>query len=807
MSNTSDTPDANEQVKPTKTRSRTTARAKTESATSNTQAPEEKPTTQRRASSTTASAAARTQSASEKAQPTSTSTTRPATTQPTSTSTTRPATARSTTTNAGRSSTAQPTSTSSARPATKVTAPDGSRSNTAQRPEQGQRSGGTVSPIQRQASNAPAQRTTTPGSTTTRPGPRPGGTSQGTHRPGGYGTRTGGRAPATPARRQPERRVPVVKEKPTGPISIPPQIVVKDLAELLQTTPNDVIRGLIKHSIFASINQVVDYDKAALVATDLGFEPSQSELTTTPAVQGISGGLSANEAMMATRHEDNMDVIPPVVTIMGHVDHGKTSLLDTIRKTKVAAGEAGGITQHIGAYQVEVDGKKITFLDTPGHEAFTAMRARGAQVTHIAIIVVAADDGVMPQTREAIDHAQAAKVPIIIALNKMDKADANPDFVKQQLYDIGVVIEEYGGDVICVPVSARKGTGIDELLEMILLVAEVQDIRANPNRPATGVIIEAKLEKNSGAVATVLIQQGTLKMGDNIVVGSMSGKVRAMFNDRGKRIQKAPPSTPVSILGLPEVPQAGDRLEVVSDERKAKQAASKMAEKRRNESIPLGQVSLDTLYMQMQEGKVKELNVVLKCDVQGSAEAIKNSLSKVGEENIKVRLIHEGIGNINETDVHLAGASDAVIIGFNVKADGAAQRLAQKENVEIRYYNIIYKLIDDIQAALTGLLEPTYEEVIEGHAEVQQTFKAGKNTVIAGCRVIDGKITRSSQARVQRKKEMVYDGKIASLRRGRDDVREVATGYECGIVLDDFTEFEEGDIIESYAQERVKPGM
>jgi translation initiation factor IF-2 len=608
-------------------------------------------------------------------------------------------------------------------------------------------------------------------------------------------------------RKQPEKRVPVVKEKPTGPISIPPQIVVKDLAELLQTTPNDIIRGLIKHSIFASINQVVDYDKAALVASDLGFEPRQSEVTVAPAVQGIRGGLSANEAMMAARDEDNTVVIPPVVTIMGHVDHGKTSLLDTIRKTKVAAGEAGGITQHIGAYQVEVDGKKITFLDTPGHEAFTAMRARGAQVTHIAVIVVAADDGVMPQTREAIDHARAAKVPIIIALNKMDKPDANPDFVKQQLYDIGVVIEEYGGDVISVPVSARKGTGIDDLLEMILLVAEVQDIRANPNRPATGVIIEAKLEKNSGAVATVLIQQGTLKMGDNIVVGAMSGKVRAMFNDRGKRIQKAPPSTPVSILGLPEVPQAGDRLEVVSDERKAKQVASKIAEQRRSESIPLGQVSLDTLYTQMQEGKVKELNVVLKSDVQGSSEAIKNALSKVGEENIKVRLIHEGIGNINETDVHLAGASDAVIIGFNVKADGAAQRLAQKENVEIRYYNIIYKLIDDIQAALTGLLEPTYHEVIEGHAEVQQTFKAGKNMVIAGCRVIDGKITRSSQARVLRKREMVYDGKIASLRRGRDDVRDVAAGYECGIVLDDFTEFEEGDIIESYAQERVKPGM
>jgi translation initiation factor IF-2 len=802
MSNTSDTPDANEQAKPTKTRSRTTARSKIESATSNSQTREAKPSVQRRTASTTT---VRTQSTAEKVKTQATPEVRSTTTPPATPKVERPATTQSTMPKAARSTTtnaARPASPNTARPA----ATDGSRTNSNQRPISAQRSSGTASPVQRQTSNAPAQRPTVPGSTPTRPGTRPGYTSPGTYRPGGQGTRTG-RRPNAQVRRPPERRVPVVKEKPTGPISIPPQIVVKDLAELLHTTPNEVIRGLIKHSIFASINQVVDYDKAALVAIDLSFEPSQSELTVAPAVQRMSGGLSANEAMMATRHEDNMIVIPPVVTIMGHVDHGKTSLLDTIRKTKVAAGEAGGITQHIGAYQVEVDGKKITFLDTPGHEAFTAMRARGAQVTHIAIIVVAADDGVMPQTREAIDHAQAAKVPIIIALNKIDKADANPDFVKQQLYDIGVVIEEFGGDVICVPVSARKGTGIDELLEMILLVAEVQDIRADPNRPATGVIIEAKLEKNTGPMATVLIQQGTLKMGENIVVGSMSGKVRAMFNDRGKRIQKAPPSTPVSILGLPEVPQAGDRLEVVSDERKAKQAASKMAEQRRSEIAPLGQVSLDTLYMQMQEGKVKELDVVLKCDVQGSAEAIKNALSKVGEENIKVRLIHEGIGNINETDVHLAGASGAVIIGFNVKADGAAQRLAQKENVEIRYYDIIYKLIDDIQAALTGMLEPTFREVIEGHAEVQQTFKAGKNTVIAGCRIIDGKITRSSQARILRKKEIVHDGKIASLRRGRDDVREVATGYECGIVLEEFTEFEEGDIIEAYAQERVKPGM
>ncbi|GAC1681316.1 MAG: hypothetical protein PVS3B1_22220 [Ktedonobacteraceae bacterium] len=597
--------------------------------------------------------------------------------------------------------------------------------------------------------------------------------------------------------------MPVVKEKPTGPISLPPQIIVKDLADMLSVTPIEVIRDLInKHAIFASINQVVDYEKAALVAKDLGFEPSPAAATETRA----DHQLSANEVMMATRNDENMVVIPPVVTIMGHVDHGKTSLLDTIRKTKVAAGEAGGITQHIGAYQVEVNGKKITFLDTPGHEAFTAMRARGAQVTHIAIIVVAADDGVMPQTKEAIDHAKAAKVPIIIALNKIDKANANPDRVKQQLAEIGVVIEEYGGETVCVPVSARRGEGIDELLDYILLVAEVQDIKANPNRLATGVIIEARLEKNSGATATVLVQQGTLKMGDNIVVGAIAGKVRAMFNDRGKRIQKAPPSTPVSILGLPEVPQAGDHLEATEDERTAKLMAQRELEKRRDEAAPLGQVSLDTLYMQMQEGTVKELDVVLKSDVQGSSEAIKGALSKLGEENMKVRLIHEGIGNVSETDVHLAGASGAIIVAFNVKADGAAQREAQREHVDIRYYEVIYKLIEDIQAALVGMLEPTYREVIDGHGEVIQIFKAGKNVVIAGCRITDGRLTRASQARILRKGEKAYDGKVGSLRRGKDDVREVLTGYECGVVLEDFTEYEVGDIIEAYSQEKVAPG-
>ena len=627
------------------------------------------------------------------------------------------------------------------------------------------------------------------------------GNGNGHGRPGSNGGRPGG-GPPTP--RPQERRAAAVKEKATGPIALPPQIMVKDLADLLKATPNEVIKVLIGNKIFANINQVIEYEKAATVAKELGFEPSLTDTATGTGAQTTT--VSANEAMMAARDDDGTVVIPPVVTIMGHVDHGKTSLLDTIRKTKVAAGEAGGITQHIGAYQVEVNGKKITFLDTPGHEAFTAMRARGAQVTHIVIIVVAADDGVMPQTREAISHAQAAKVPIIIALNKIDKANANPDRVKQQLAEMGVVIEEYGGDIICVPVSARKGTGIDELLDYILLVAEIQDIKANPNRLATGVIIEARLEKNSGPTATVLVQQGTLKMGDNIIVGALAGKVRAMFNDRGKRIQKAPPSTPVSIIGLPEVPQAGDQLEVTADEKTAKQRAQLEADKRKSESTPLGQVSLDTLYTQMQEGKVKELNIVLKCDVQGSAEALKNALSKLSEENIKVRLIHEGIGNISETDVHLAAASDAVVIGFNVKADGAAQRQAQKEGVDIRYYNVIYKLTDEIQAALTGMLEPTYHEVVEGHAEVLQTFKAGKTTVIAGCRVTDGKLSRSSQARVMRKDEKVHEGKIDSIRRGKDDVREVATGYECGIVLEDFTAFEVGDIIEAFAQERVKTG-
>ncbi|HEY7417114.1 MAG TPA: translation initiation factor IF-2, partial [Ktedonobacteraceae bacterium] len=794
MRDTTDFTDATEQAPKKTTKPRNTARSQSESAASGNQqqtaraqsentAPgnqqqEEKTAPRRRTPSTT------TQRGTTPAQPRSGNTqTRSSNTQTRSGNTQT----RSSNTQARSSNTQAPhgptrSSGAQTRPAD-VPTRNGNGPSRGQHP---QRSGGSHSP----SAGGGGSRTFAPqrGSSPQRPGQqRPNGQSHGgpgstatRPRPGGGRTRSTQGHRSASSTRSAERRALNVKEKRTGPVTIPPQIVVKDLAELLDTTPTELIKTLIKHGVFASINQVVDYEKAALAATDLGFEPNPG--STSENGQG-DHKLSANEAMIASRNNDsNTIVVPPVVTIMGHVDHGKTSLLDVIRKTKVAAGEAGGITQHIGAYQVEINGKKITFLDTPGHEAFTAMRARGAQATHIAIIVVAADDGVMPQTREAIDHARAAKVPIIIALNKIDKANANPDRVKQQLSDINVVVEEYGGDTVCVPVSARKAQGIDELLEMILLVAEMQDIRANPNRLATGIIIEAKLERNSGPTATVLVQQGTLKMGDTIVVGTMAGKVRAMFNDRGKRIQKAPPSTPVSILGLPEVPEAGDHLEAVPDERTAKQHAQVEAERRASENLPLGQVSLDTLYMQMQEGTVKELNVVLKTDVQGSAEAIKGSLSKLGEENRKVRLIREGTGNVSENDVHLAAASRAIILAFNVKADGPAQSEAQREKVDIHYYDVIYKLIEDIEAALTGMLEPTYREVIDGHAEVLQTFKAGKS-VVAGCRITDGKITRSASIRVMRKGEKVHEGHIASLRRGKDDVREVATGYECGILL------------------------
>jgi translation initiation factor IF-2 len=572
---------------------------------------------------------------------------------------------------------------------------------------------------------------------------------------------------------------------------------------VLNVSVNEVIRDLITLGIFASINEVVNYDAAAKVAEQIGYTPEEAVVAAAapavairPEAALIGAAAHANDVGRITR--------PPVVTVMGHVDHGKTSLLDAIRHAQVAAGEAGGITQHIGAYQVEVNGRKITFLDTPGHEAFTQMRARGAQVTDIAVIVVAADDGVMPQTIEAIDHARAAQVPLVVALNKIDRPNANPDHVKQQLADHGVVIEEYGGDVVCVPVSAKKQTGITELLEMILLVADLQDLKANPNGLAHGVVIEARLDQNTGVAANALVQDGTLKVGDTIVVGTISGRVRAMFDDKGERTRKATPSTPVSILGLSEVPAAGDRLEVVADEK----AARALIQKRREADRQAGHsITLDTLYMQMREGKIKELNLLVKSDVQGSAEAIRHALTRVGEEhaeeNLKVRLIQDAVGNVGETDVYLASASSAIIIAFNVKVDPAAQRLASIQGVDIRSYNIIYKLVEDIEAALKGLLEPVYREQVDGHAEVMQLFKVGRQVIIGGCRITDGKIVRSSQVRVQRGGQTVFTGLIESIRRGKDDVREVAQGYECGIILEDYNALEVGDIIEAFSKVRV----
>ncbi|HEY7778985.1 MAG TPA: translation initiation factor IF-2 [Ktedonobacterales bacterium] len=588
--------------------------------------------------------------------------------------------------------------------------------------------------------------------------------------------------------------------KPTGPVAIPNQLMVKDLADLLGASVNAVIRELIGVGTFASINDVVGYDPASKVAAKLGFEPEEAAAPA-PA-PAVASRRDADKIGSAAHVEDAHRVTrPPVITVMGHVDHGKTSLLDAIRNTRVAAGEAGGITQHIGAYQVEVHGRKITFLDTPGHEAFTAMRARGAQVTDIAVIVVAADDGVMPQTREAIDHARAAGVPLVVAINKIDRPGANPDHVKQQLAENDVVIEEYGGDVVAVPVSAKRGTGIEDLLEVLLLVADVQDFKSNPDGATRGVIIEARMEKSSGATATALVQEGTLKVGDTIVAGARFGKVRAMFDDTGKRIKRAGPATPVSILGLPEVPAAGDRFEVVEDDKEARG----IVHQRQSEDYDAAHasISLDTLYTAMREGKVKELNLLVKADVQGSAEAIKHALSQLNTDALRVRLIRDGVGDVSETDVDLAAASGAIIIAFNVKVDSAAQRVAGANGVDIRSYEVIYKLVDDIDAALKGLLEPVYKEQVDGHAEVMQLFKAGRTTIIGGSRVTDGKIPRSDQVRVQRGGKTVWTGAIASLRRGKEDVREVAQGFECGIVLDGFTELEEGDIIEAFSKVRV----
>ena len=503
--------------------------------------------------------------------------------------------------------------------------------------------------------------------------------------------------------------------------------------------------------------------------------------------------------------EENLEKRPPIVTIMGHVDHGKTSLLDAIRHAKVTASEAGGITQHIGAYTVSLNGEKITFLDTPGHEAFTAMRARGAQVTDIVILVVAADDGIMPQTKEAINHCKAAEVPMIVAINKIDRPGANIDRVKQELTEHGLVSEDWGGDTICVPVSAKTGENLESLLEMVLLTSEMQELKADPNRKAKGTVIEAKLDKGRGAVASLLIQNGTLNVGDSILVGSTYGRIRAMFDDRGKKIKSAGPSIPVEILGLSEVPAAGDRFIVCKDEKTARNMAEVRKQKIKADSHQASnRVSLEDLYSQIQEGKVKELAIVVKADVQGSVEAIRQSLEKLSTDDVKVRVIHGAVGAITETDVTLAAASNALVIGFNVRPDSNATVQAEKENIEIKTYRIIYDAIEDVKSAMIGMLEPEYKEVINGKAEVRMTYKISNVGTIAGCYVIDGKIVRNSEVRVIRDGIVIFESTLASLKRFKDDAKEVAKGYECGLSVEKFNDLKEGDIIESFTMEAIK---
>nr|WP_304098223.1 translation initiation factor IF-2 [Mitsuokella multacida] len=574
-------------------------------------------------------------------------------------------------------------------------------------------------------------------------------------------------------------------------IKLPETIAVKDLASKMSYTAAEVVKKLFMMGVMATINQEIDFDTAALVASEFGVTceelPPEVDPTEIPEIEDDPKTLKLR---------------PPVVTVMGHVDHGKTSLLDCIRNTHVQTHEAGGITQHIGAYQVNCKGKKIVFLDTPGHEAFTAMRARGAQITDIAILVVAADDGVMPQTIEAIHHAKSAGVPIIVAINKIDKPGANPDRVKQELMEQGLVPEEYGGDTIMVPVSAKKQIGIDDLLEMVLLVAEVKELKANPNRDARGVIVEAKLDKGRGPVATVLVQNGTLRIGDSVVCGTTYGKVRAMVNDRGENVKKAGPSVPVEILGLNDVPEAGDILAVL-EEKQARSIAEARIERQRNNLIKSKKVSLDDLFHQIQEGDIKDLNIVIKADVQGSVEALSSSLLKLNKnDEVRVSIVHSGVGAVNESDVMLASASNALIIAFNVRPDANARKLADTENIDIRTYRVIYDAINDVKDAMSGMLKPKYKEVIQGRVEIRQVMKFSK-ALVAGSYVLEGKICNNSKIRIIRDNIEIFDGEIDSLRRFKDEVKEVNAGYECGISIVDFRDFKEGDIIEAYTMEEI----
>ncbi|MEA5007935.1 translation initiation factor IF-2 [Clostridium tyrobutyricum] len=581
-------------------------------------------------------------------------------------------------------------------------------------------------------------------------------------------------------------------------IEIDDTITVKELSEKIGKSSTEVIKQLIFMGVMAAINQEIDFSTAEKLAEKFDVIVVKKE-------KNIDKEISEQQEEEEIESEDNLQKRPPVVTVMGHVDHGKTSLLDAIRKSKVTSHEAGGITQHIGAYTVTINGEKITFLDTPGHEAFTAMRARGAQITDIVILVVAADDGIMPQTEEAINHCKAANVPIVVAINKIDRPGANIDKVKQELTEYGLVPEDWGGDIICVPVSAHTKEGIDTLLEMVLLTAEVQELKANSNRNARGAVIEAKLDKGRGAVATLLVQNGTLNVGDSIIVGTTYGRIRAMFDDKGKKIKSAGPSIPVEILGLSEVPQAGDKFNEVKDEKTARELADGRKQKVREEYLQsTHKVSLEDLYNQIKEGKVKELNIIVKADVQGSIEALKQSLQKLSTDEVKVRVIHGAVGAITETDISLASASNAIIIGFNVRPDVNAEKAAEREAVDMKTYRVIYTAIDDIKAAMLGMLEPDYKENVIGKAEIRRTYKISSIGTIAGCYVLDGKITRNSSVRIIRDGIVVFESELASLKRFKDDVKEVAQGYECGLSIEKFNDIKEGDIVEAYVMEEIK---
>jgi len=594
----------------------------------------------------------------------------------------------------------------------------------------------------------------------------------------------------------------VVAESKT--VDLPRVLTVKELGVLLNVSAVEIIKELMKNGLMASINQVIDYDTAAIIASDFGFD-AREQASAAEAVEAQAERV-AQAAGPAVEEEDQTRLRkrPAVVTILGHVDHGKTSLLDVIRETNVTAQEAGGITQHIGAYQVDVKGERITFLDTPGHEAFTAMRARGTQVTDIAVLVVAADDGVMPQTIEAINHARAAGVPLVVAINKVDTAGADPDRVMQQLAQHNVIVEQYGGDVVAVPVSARTKVGIPDLLENILLVAEVQELKADPERLATGAVIEAELTTNRGPVATLLVQRGTLRGGEVIVAGEAEGKVKAMFDERGKPVAEAGPSTPVIVLGLHEVPLAGEPFRVVKDE---KVARAEIEEKRRAREAALFResrpVSLDTLYGEISTGQVSELNIILKTDVQGSIEPIRHSLERLSNDEVHVKVIHSGSGSITESDAMLAVASKGIIIGFNSKPDAGAKRIAETEKLDLRQHSVIYDLVEDVEKALKGMLAPVFKDVVDGHAEIRQVFKISRRGNIAGCQVIDGTIHRSDTVRVLRGGEQLVETRCAGLKRFQDDVREVQTGYECGISLEGFDDIKEGDVLEFYHREQV----